>query len=95
MQSRTSIVPKSLINVQLGRLEIEVDVSIIDRIAGVLNPGPLYQTAGSGTNGKMYSSFLSGPTLVSIVLDLILGIFPGKYIGQKQLAAHFQRVRWI
>ena len=70
VQSRLSIIPKSRVNIQISKVEMEVDISIIDRIAAVLNPTPLYTQSFSGPKGPMYSSFLSQPLLVSINLHI-------------------------
>ncbi|XP_065067241.1 autophagy-related protein 2 homolog B-like [Rhopilema esculentum] len=63
VQSRTSIVPKSLVNIQLSKVEIDVDVSIVDRIAAIMYPPPLLHRSENRSNTTMYSSFLSGNLL--------------------------------
>ena len=65
MQSRASIIPKSLVNFQISKVEVEIDISMVDRIAAILNPSPLYSKPSDPSKGPMYSSFLSGPTMVS------------------------------
>eukprot|EP00794_Sanderia_malayensis_P020264 gene20264-22250_t len=60
VQSRATIIPRSLVNIQVSKVEIELDISFIDRIAALLNPAPLYQATN---NTRLYSSFLSGPTM--------------------------------
>ena len=49
---------------------MEVDISIVDRVAEVFNPTPIYNQTLNGSKGPMYSSFLSGPFMVSVCVNL-------------------------
>jgi len=61
VQSRAFIIPKSLVQIQVGRVEVEVDISIMDRMAAVLNPTPLYIQPSTYSRDPLYSSFFSHP----------------------------------
>ena len=56
------------VNIQISKVEMEIDNSTIDRIAAVLNPTALYTQSFSGSKGPMYSSFLAQPLMVSVNL---------------------------
>ena len=57
--------PKSLVNIQLSKVEIDVDVSIVDRLAAIMYPPPLLHRSENRSNTTMYRSFLAGNLLVS------------------------------
>ena len=72
MQSRAFIIPKSLVQIQVGRVEVEVDISIMDRMAAVLNPTPLYIQSSTYSRDPLYSSFFSHPLVVSSNPDIFV-----------------------
>jgi len=49
LKSPTNL-PTNILSVELGRLHLEVDISIADRIKDILDPGPLFEKGWQTTD---------------------------------------------
>ena len=61
IQSRTNLIPKSSVHVTFGKLNVDLDITIADRIVALTRPGQLYQRNNTRTsNLGMYNSLATG-----------------------------------
>lgn len=62
VQSRSTLPPKSSVTVELGVLDAEIDLTMVDRVVALLQPGPFYKMNNTKhTNiNNMYASLATG-----------------------------------
>lgn len=71
VHSRGTVPPKSQITIDLGQLVVDLDLSIVDRIASLLWPGALYKASAHFPDASvhhMYNSLATGRSAVSPII---------------------------